>query len=405
MADMQAVLMAVGTVHASGRHARAHAASGKQPAGEDFFQALSARIESDLSAGGVTGKDIDIGRAKTDGEPSDGARLADILDAQARVGLDDDPSGQDASSAPTQGQDQLMPVLAMLWAAGEVSTQEASMPDAVSSAGVEAVDMPPTSSPRVQTASKDAQARQGDAQNKPDVTAEVAANGQVLPPAVGANTAAVGDERADLPVDARITSPEARLAMQEALSSQSTRQPAGDNAATPLVATLPDASRELLAQRMIDPATRGATEVSVPSTLQAPLRSPAFASEFGDRLVWMANRHVQSAELTLNPPQLGTVEVRLTLHGSEAGAQFYSANPQVREALDQALSKLREIMAGAGITLGQASVSDQGFARQDQAARGQKAVTAISADESLAMQGGTQPLRTGVGLGLVDLFA
>ncbi len=78
--------------------------------------------------------------------------------------------------------------------------------------------------------------------------------------------------------------------------------------------------------------------------------------EVGNRIVWMAQRQDSRAELVLTPPQMGRVEVSLTISGDQANAVFVSANPAVREALEAALPRLREQLAEAGIQLGQAQV-------------------------------------------------
>jgi flagellar hook-length control protein FliK len=67
--------------------------------------------------------------------------------------------------------------------------------------------------------------------------------------------------------------------------------------------------------------------------------------------------------LTLNPKDLGPLQVVLQVANNNAHALFVSQHPQVREAVEAALPKLREAMEQNGIGLGSASVSD-GFARQ-----------------------------------------
>lgn len=104
--------------------------------------------------------------------------------------------------------------------------------------------------------------------------------------------------------------------------------------------------------------------------MQSGFGTTAWHQELGDKLVFMAGRQGQMAELILNPPSLGAVEVRLNMNGSEASAQFFSANSNVRDAIEAALPKLREMMQGAGIELGNASVSDQSFDQRDQAEQG-----------------------------------
>jgi flagellar hook-length control protein FliK len=67
--------------------------------------------------------------------------------------------------------------------------------------------------------------------------------------------------------------------------------------------------------------------------------------------------------LTLNPPDLGPLQVVLQVADNHAHALFVSQHQQVREAVEAALPKLRDALAAGGLGLGSASVSD-GFARQ-----------------------------------------
>ena len=71
----------------------------------------------------------------------------------------------------------------------------------------------------------------------------------------------------------------------------------------------------------------------------------------------MVNGEQQSASLTLNPPDLGPLQVELKVANSQATANFTAAQPEVRQALEAAMPKLREMLGEAGIQLGQASVS------------------------------------------------
>lgn len=84
--------------------------------------------------------------------------------------------------------------------------------------------------------------------------------------------------------------------------------------------------------------------------------APGWGQEVGNRIVWMASRVESRAELVLTPPHMGRVEVSLTVFGDQASAIFTSANPAVREALEAAMPRLRELLADAGIQLGQAQV-------------------------------------------------
>ncbi len=70
----------------------------------------------------------------------------------------------------------------------------------------------------------------------------------------------------------------------------------------------------------------------------------------------MVSNSRQQAEIVLNPPQLGRIEVSLTLDGDRASAFFVSPHAAVREALESSMIRLREVLADAGVTLGETQV-------------------------------------------------
>lgn len=156
--------------------------------------------------------------------------------------------------------------------------------------------------------------------------------------------------------------------------------------------------------RPFDQALRQ-VEARVNVAVDAPVRSPAFATEFGEKMVWFAGRQGQVAEMTLNPPQMGSVEIRLTVAGGEAGAHFFSANPAVREAIEAALPKLRDLMAQAGINLGEANVRDQSFAQGKGSERSDAALSAMFPGSEAAADSAGFGAPRSLGLGLVDLYA
>jgi flagellar hook-length control protein FliK len=85
--------------------------------------------------------------------------------------------------------------------------------------------------------------------------------------------------------------------------------------------------------------------------------SPAWDQALGQKVVWMVAGEQQSASLTLNPPDLGPLQVVLNVSNAQATASFIAAQPEVRQALEAAMPKLREMLSDAGIQLGQATVS------------------------------------------------
>ncbi|HWZ49062.1 MAG TPA: flagellar hook-length control protein FliK [Herbaspirillum sp.] len=90
-------------------------------------------------------------------------------------------------------------------------------------------------------------------------------------------------------------------------------------------------------------------------------------SALGQKVVWMSSNGQQSATLTLNPRDLGPMQVTINVTKNQADATFIAANPEVKQALEAAMPKLREMMDQAGIQLGQANVST-GMPNQNQQA-------------------------------------
>lgn len=149
----------------------------------------------------------------------------------------------------------------------------------------------------------------------------------------------------------------------------------------------------------------------VVAAVTTPVGVRGWDSEIGEKLTWMVGRHETRAELVLNPPQLGRIEVSLSMNGDQANATFVSANPAVREALENAVPHLREILQGAGISLGQTQVGAESFQQQannrengDNPSRGSDRAPGAITDGVIA--GSSTPaqwLRRGNGL--VDTFA
>jgi flagellar hook-length control protein FliK len=139
----------------------------------------------------------------------------------------------------------------------------------------------------------------------------------------------------------------------------------------------------------------------------APVHGPDFAAALSQQVVWMADKDAQVAELRINPPELGPVEVRLHISGDDAVVQFASAHAEVRSAIEASLDRLRESMAQAGVQLGQTSVSAESF--RDQSAQGSGAGEHRKGYRTVVEQTDPQwtpaPIASGVRRGLVDLFA
>ncbi|RYG65814.1 flagellar hook-length control protein FliK [bacterium] len=103
---------------------------------------------------------------------------------------------------------------------------------------------------------------------------------------------------------------------------------------------------------------RGATAAQ-DAPLREQLGTPRWQEELGNRITLMAAQGQHSGSLRLNPEHLGPVEVQITVGEERTHVQFGAQNADTRQALQDALPRLREMFASAGLQLGQAGVSHQ----------------------------------------------
>ncbi|MDO9012261.1 MAG: flagellar hook-length control protein FliK [Gallionella sp.] len=132
--------------------------------------------------------------------------------------------------------------------------------------------------------------------------------------------------------------------------------------ATELSNSLPSAMQasQALTQAGTSPGLQpNATPGSNSATLTTPLGHSAWPAEFSQKVSWISTQKNQVAELHLNPPDLGPINIVLKISDNQATALFTSPHSAVRDAIENAMPKLRESLAENGITLGQATVSDQ----------------------------------------------
>jgi flagellar hook-length control protein FliK len=144
--------------------------------------------------------------------------------------------------------------------------------------------------------------------------------------------------------------------------------------------------------------------------LAARVGTPAWNQQVGQKIVWMVAGEAQTASLTLNPPDLGPLQVVLSISNDQTSVAFSSNQLDVRQALENALPRLREMMSESGIALGNATVDagmPDGREAQQQARRGDGAAGhagsgAGEADTGAIPAPRTRPLGE---RGMVDTFA
>ena len=134
----------------------------------------------------------------------------------------------------------------------------------------------------------------------------------------------------------------------------------------------------------------------------------------GRQILWMVNQNISSAEFRLNPANLGPLEVRIDMDNDQVNVVFSSRHADVRDAVEQALPRLREMFEDKGLNLSDADVSQHSFAEQrqnafEQAAEREAAGLSLMAEsDHMPDQNHPDMDATGIGSmlneGLVDYY-
>ncbi|MGE8499320.1 MAG: flagellar hook-length control protein FliK [Pseudomonas sp.] len=143
-----------------------------------------------------------------------------------------------------------------------------------------------------------------------------------------------------------------------------------------------------------------------------PMQQTGWSEAVVDRVMLMSSQNLKSAEIQLDPAELGRLEVRINMSQDQAQVTFASANAGVREALESQVHRLREMFTQQGMNLADVNVSDQsnrGWQGQDGDNRGRgggsEELLGSHEDEAIpsAVEMKSSPLSGG--RGMVDFYA
>jgi flagellar hook-length control protein FliK len=176
--------------------------------------------------------------------------------------------------------------------------------------------------------------------------------------------------------------------------------PAGETPAQPSAQSL---ASSLAASMGPTPQSQAAASAAA-STLHAAVGTPRWSEELGSRMVLMSLHGQHEGSLNLTPEHLGPLEVRLSVNQGTASVWFGSQHADTRAALTEALPRLRELFADAGLQLGHAGVSHEAprqGTRETEAGRFGGAAGADAIDNVATVA----PVTRRMALGLVDTYA
>lgn len=122
----------------------------------------------------------------------------------------------------------------------------------------------------------------------------------------------------------------------------------------------------------------------------------------GGRILAMVADGIQEARIHLDPPELGSLEIRMRIQNDQATIQVQVQSPQVRDILESHAQRLRDALAEQGLQLAGFDVSEQsqqGFAGQSNSSDWDGNDELVEDDQAEA------PASQRVHNGLLDTFA
>lgn len=199
-----------------------------------------------------------------------------------------------------------------------------------------------------------------------------------------ARSAADAQADTDLPKSAGLRAE----ALAQANTSGATATTAQTTAATQAAAATSQAPAGTLPPAA--PATGSAGTVSNASAQSQPTytlmhapQDPGFAGEMSARMQTLVREGVREARLQLHPAELGRLQVTVSTEGDQARLLFVAENSAAREAIEQSMPRLREMLEQSGLQLAQSDVGQRDL-QGGQTGTGSEASSARTAGDDAA---------------------
>ena len=137
-----------------------------------------------------------------------------------------------------------------------------------------------------------------------------------------------------------------------------------------------------------------------------PVGAPGWAEEVGQRVRLVNGSRFQTAEIRLSPAELGPLRIQVAVEDGATSVTFIAQHALTRDAIEQALPRLREMLADNGLTLAQTSVGGESVPQGQRDAGRAVPADGYRAPGAAEADAGTDgPARRREPAGLVDTFA
>jgi len=146
-----------------------------------------------------------------------------------------------------------------------------------------------------------------------------------------------------------------------------------------------------------------------PHSLELPQNvfAPDWNSNFHQQVMWMGQQKIDSAVIKLHPEELGPLEVKIKISDDNVAQLNITAHThQVRDIIEQALPRLRDMMNDQGLTLSHVNIESNANQRDTQQNQQQtnagQGFNQNNSDEQMVKETTTLPKK---GSGMIDYFA
>ena len=142
--------------------------------------------------------------------------------------------------------------------------------------------------------------------------------------------------------------------------------------------------------------------------LNVPVGQPGWDQAVGERIQWMVNQNVQQAEIKLTPPNLGPMEIKISMQNDQTSVTFVAAQAPTRDALEASIPRLREMFGEINLNLANVDVGHRQAGESGGDGAGEAQGAGASGDQGQADSGWSAesgPVSTLTGNGLLDTYA
>ncbi|GJM11661.1 MAG: hypothetical protein DHS20C12_00640 [Pseudohongiella sp.] len=81
------------------------------------------------------------------------------------------------------------------------------------------------------------------------------------------------------------------------------------------------------------------------------------STALGDKVHWMRNAKIPTAELHLHPAELGSIEIKIVTEDQQTRVSFVASSASARDIIEESMPKLRDLLADSGLELDQSDTS------------------------------------------------